>query len=174
MSNQTGGGAGEVVGAGPHPRRRARGLPDRPHGRKRHRAGHAPAIQDRGACTRTSGPAGQSPRRRGRDPVAGRRQELDGLQRVSDGGRVRPGPNPAGRCVSAAPTEGGPMNTADGHELSWHEDDKLHQAEGMLAARLGISVDQAVDVIHRRAEASGLTPAEVAIQMLGEAPRPTN
>ncbi|GAA4927516.1 hypothetical protein GCM10023204_38560 [Actinomycetospora succinea] len=27
---------GVVVGAGPHPRRRARGLPDRPHSRKRH------------------------------------------------------------------------------------------------------------------------------------------
>ena len=38
-----------------------------------------PAIDERGACARTSGPAGQSPRRRGRDPeaVVVRRERAD-------------------------------------------------------------------------------------------------
>jgi hypothetical protein len=35
------------------------------------------------------------------------------------------------------------VDTSDGYELSWHEDDQLHQAEGMLSARLGITVDEA-------------------------------
>ena len=47
-SDELGGGGVVVVGAGPHPRRRARGLPDRPHSRKRHQAAHAPAIEDTG------------------------------------------------------------------------------------------------------------------------------
>jgi AmiR/NasT family two-component response regulator len=64
------------------------------------------------------------------------------------------------------------MDTSDGYEFTWHEDDELHQAEGMLSARLGISVDEAVDAIHRRAEASALTRAEIAEQVLNEAPRP--
>jgi AmiR/NasT family two-component response regulator len=65
--------------------------------------------------------------------------------------------------------EGGPMDVPDSYELTWHEDDKLHQAEGMLSARLGLSVDEAVNAIHRRAEASTLTLSEVATQVLGEA-----
>jgi hypothetical protein len=68
--------------------------------------------------------------------------------------------------------EGGPMDTSDGYELTWHEDDQLHQAEGMLAERLGISINEAAGAIHRRAEASALTPAEIASQVLNEAARP--
>ncbi|WP_433781435.1 hypothetical protein ACQPX6_12070 [Actinomycetospora sp. CA-101289] len=65
------------------------------------------------------------------------------------------------------------MDTSDGYEFTWHEDDELHQAEGRVAVRLGISIEQAVHTIHRRAQASALTRAEIATQMLDEAPRPT-
>ncbi|WP_328305845.1 ANTAR domain-containing protein [Actinomycetospora sp. NBC_00405] len=64
------------------------------------------------------------------------------------------------------------MDTSDGHDLSWHEDDELHQAEGVLSERLGISMDEAVIAIRRRAEASALTPAEIATQVLHEVRTP--
>ena len=62
------------------------------------------------------------------------------------------------------------MEVPDSYELTWHEDDKLHQAEGMLSARRGISVDEAVKAIYRRAEASTLTLSEVATEVLDEGP----
>jgi hypothetical protein len=59
------------------------------------------------------------------------------------------------------------MDTSrEGYELTWHEDDELHQAEGMLSARLGTSLDETVSAIHQRAEASGQTLLEAATEML--------
>ncbi|WP_433781418.1 ANTAR domain-containing protein [Actinomycetospora sp. CA-101289] len=55
---------------------------------------------------------------------------------------------------------------------SRHEDDELHQAEGMLAARLDTSVEEAVNAIQRRAEDAALTPAEIATEVIDEAARP--
>ena len=60
-----------VAGAGSRPRRRSGGLPDRPHSRNPPTGeGTWQRRGERGGCTRTTGPAGASPRRRGRDPEA--------------------------------------------------------------------------------------------------------
>ncbi|WP_433037338.1 ANTAR domain-containing protein [Actinomycetospora sp. CA-053990] len=73
------------------------------------------------------------------------------------------------RYAKAATTRGGSMDAFVGYELTWHEDDELHQAEGMLSARLGISIDEAVAAIERRAKASRLPVHDAASNMLDEA-----
>jgi hypothetical protein len=97
---------------------------------------------------------------------------MDESRLVGHGGAARPGQDPAAHCTNAAKMEGGPMDTVDRYEPTWHEDDELHQAEGMISWRLGISVDEAVYVIRRRAEASTLTLSEAATQVLDEAKGP--
>jgi hypothetical protein len=56
----------------------------------------------------------------------------------------------------------GLVDDLDGYELTWHEDDELHQAEGAISAHLGISVDRAARVLQERADTSGRSRAEVA------------
>ncbi len=48
------------------------------------------------------------------------------------------------------------------HGNGWHEDDVLHQAEGMLSMRLGVSVDEATEALRTFAEAEGVSPRDVA------------
>lgn len=54
------------------------------------------------------------------------------------------------------------MDEATEHEKLWHEDDVLHQAEGVLSARLGIPVDAATRALRAHAEAEGSAPHDVA------------
>ena len=59
------------------------------------------------------------------------------------------------------------MNVTDvAHGLSWHEDDDLHQAEGMLSVRLGIPIAEAVDALRARSVSTGQGVHEVALLVL--------
>jgi hypothetical protein len=54
------------------------------------------------------------------------------------------------------------MDEAAAHRYGWHEDDVLHQAEGMLSARLAITVDEATEALQTYAAAEGVSPRDVA------------
>jgi hypothetical protein len=79
--------------------------------------------------------------------------------RLSSVGRV---PAVASVCVNQRGEDTAAMDEATGHEETWHEDDVLHQAEGRLAVRLGITVEEAVRVLRAHAEAEGITPRDLA------------
>jgi hypothetical protein len=52
------------------------------------------------------------------------------------------------------------------HDLWWHEDDVVHQAEGMLAVRLGVSVHVATVALRAHAQKTGADPRELAHQVV--------
>jgi AmiR/NasT family two-component response regulator len=54
------------------------------------------------------------------------------------------------------------MDEPTAHEQMWHEDDVLHQAEGVLAARLGTTSEHAARALRAHAEAEGIDPREIA------------
>lgn len=54
------------------------------------------------------------------------------------------------------------MDEAAAHDEMWHEDDVLHQAEGMLTVRLGVSLDEAIRALRAHAETEGVSPRDVA------------
>ena len=54
------------------------------------------------------------------------------------------------------------MNPLDPEQF----DDVVHQAEGVLAARLGVSVDQAAMILLVRAESRGLSLGWIADEVL--------
>jgi AmiR/NasT family two-component response regulator len=54
------------------------------------------------------------------------------------------------------------MNTPDPYTLTWHEDDELHQAEGALSARLGVTVDEALRAIRAHSADTGTPVRELA------------
>jgi ANTAR domain-containing protein len=58
------------------------------------------------------------------------------------------------------------MDDAATHDKFWHEDDKLHQAEGVLAARLDVSINEAAKALRAHAAAEATSPHELAPRVL--------
>jgi AmiR/NasT family two-component response regulator len=58
------------------------------------------------------------------------------------------------------------MDEAAAHEQMWHEDDELHQAEGVLSARLRVSVEEAVNALQTHAAAEGSSRHDVARRVI--------
>lgn len=59
------------------------------------------------------------------------------------------------------------MDSEDFYALTWHEDDVVHQAEGMLCLQLGTGIDAAVEALRLHAARAGLTVHQVAVGMVG-------
>lgn len=58
------------------------------------------------------------------------------------------------------------MDDATAHATMWHEDDELHQAEGMVSARLGIHIDDAVSALAAYATSEGTSVHSLAARVV--------
>jgi hypothetical protein len=58
------------------------------------------------------------------------------------------------------------MDEADAYEQTWHKDDELHQAEGILSAQLRVHVAEAVKALQAHAAGEGTSPHDVARRVI--------
>lgn len=52
------------------------------------------------------------------------------------------------------------------HDTWWHEDDRLHQAEGVLSVQLAVSVAESSALLRAYSEKTGIAPDTIASQVV--------
>jgi hypothetical protein len=64
------------------------------------------------------------------------------------------------------PTDRGSRRSDADHESWWHEDDRVHQAEGVLSVQLAVSIGESVALLRAHSEATGIALDTVAARIV--------